>query len=319
VGPLASDSHLGYTARVKTKIRRVADALSAAISRWENVEAVVLGEAADIEVYDPFFTLDLDVYVQGQLPAAEERKERLTETSASEISASAASDKLTVDGLSVLIHYLETSHIDALVHRILDSSWVFHETGTNMFYRIEKGEVVYSRGGWLASIRAAHAEIPEDFWAHICMRAYAIAEKALADLGASVFNSDELFFLVSSARVVRAVASFLFATNRQFEPSGRMLYGRLKALPALPDGFIGELESFLRPEDHRSFEVKREICTHIVHSLATLGFEPRGTGDAAVPRNGNGARGGQDAKHAPPDDTHSHASKTARSKGARKK
>jgi hypothetical protein len=288
---------------VKMKIRRIAESLAAAISQWENVEAVLLGEAADLEVFDPFFTVDLDVYIQGPVPVAEERKERLAEKASFEGSTTAGVDRLRVEELTVSVHYMETSHIDSLMRRILDSSWVFHEPGTNMFYRIEKGEVLYSRGGWFASIRASHAEIPDDFWTHICMRAFTIVEKALSELGAAAFRSDDLFFLVSAARLLRGVASYLFAVNRQFEPSGRMLYERIKMLPILPDGFIGMLDNFLRPVDGLSFEAKREIATHIVRSIASLGLEPRGTAGLDA-RNGHGAE---------------HAGRESHSKGTRKK
>jgi hypothetical protein len=102
-----------------------------------------------------------------------------------------------------------------------------------------------------------------------------MADKAFADLGAASYHSDELFFLVSAARLLRAVGGYLFAVNRQFEPSGRMLAKRLTALPVLPDGFIGQLESFLRHGDGLSFEAKREIAAHMVRDLSALHVEPR--------------------------------------------
>jgi hypothetical protein len=269
------DSPFVYTGSVKTKIRRVAETLAASISQWENVEAILLGEATDIEVYDPYFVVDLDVYLQGPVPAAAERQERLADTAPLEGSAAAGADRTTIEDIEVVVHYLETRHIDALVHRILDSSWAFHEPGTNMFYRIEKGEVLYSRGGWLASIRASHAEIPDEFWANIRVKSLAMADKALADLGAASYHSDELFFLLAAARLLRVVGGYLFAVNRQFEPSGRMVSKRLEALPILPDGFMGQLETFLRRGDELSFEAKREIAAHMVRDLSALRVEPR--------------------------------------------
>jgi hypothetical protein len=291
---------------VKTKIRRVAETLAAAISRWENVEAILLGEATDIEVYDPYFIVDLDVYIQGPVPPAAERKERLAETAAVESAGAAGADRLTLEDIPVVIHYLETQAVDGLVRRILDSSWVFHEPGTNMFYRIEKGEVLYSRGGWLASIRASHAEVPDGFWSHIRAKSLGMAEKALSDLGAASYHSDELFFLMAAARLLRAVGGYLFAVNRQFEPSGRMLAKRLKALPVLPDGFIGQLETFLRQEDKLSFEAKREISAHMVRDLAALRPEPR--------NGGGGDR--ENSLSAPASVKGDHAAKSPRTKRA---
>jgi hypothetical protein len=254
---------------VKKQVHKTAQDLAARISQWEGVEAILLGEAADIEIYDPYFTVDLDVYVQGDLPNAEERRERLEEVEEYESSTISTVDRFVVNELPVTVHYLQTDGVDAIMRRIIDSSWVFHETGTNMFFRIERGEVLYSRGGWLASIRAARAEIPASFWEHVCVRAYTAAERALADLGAASFRKDDLFFLIATARLLRGVASFLFAANRQFEPSGRMLTERIKALPTLPEDFLPRLDTLVGTGDCATQEARRETAEAMVRSLIT--------------------------------------------------
>ena len=261
---------------VKNKVHRIAESFASEISEWEGVEAVLLGEAADIETFDPYFTIDLDVYTHGPIPDASERRDFFSDIDGFQSSPIAPVDLFRVEDLPVSVHFMEASMVEALVHRIINSSWVFHETGTNMFYRIEKGEVLYSRGGWLAAVRASRAEIPEEFWAQVCLRAYFIAENAFGDLGAAAFRADDLFFQLSSARLLRAVASFLFALNKQFEPSGRMLTQRLKDLTALPDGFIGRMDSFLRPGDGLSIETRREIAGQMVRDLVLLGREAFG-------------------------------------------
>lgn len=261
---------------MKNKVHRIAETFASRISEWEGVEAVLLGEAADIETYDPYFTIDLDVYTHGQMPDAAERRDLFTDIDGFQSSPIAPVDLFRVEELPVSVHFMEATMVESLVHRIINSSWVFHETGTNMFYRIEKGEVLYSRGGWLAAVRASRAEIPEEFWAQVCLRAYFIAEKAFADLGGAAFRADDLFFQLSAARLLRAVTSFLFALNKQFDPSGRMLTQRLKELSILPDGFIGRLDSFLRPEDGLSNDARREIAGQMVRELVILGREAFG-------------------------------------------
>jgi hypothetical protein len=260
---------------VKKRVHALAEQLAAEISQWDGVEAILLGEAADIEIYDPYFTVDLDVYIQGEIPPAAERRDLLADVEGYESSSVTNTDRFVVNDLPVTAHFMQTEGVDANMRRIIDSSWVFHEAGTNAFYRIEKGEVLYSRGGWLASIRAARAEIPDTFWEHVCLLSYTAAERALSDLGAAAFRSDDLLFIVAAARFLRSVASYLFASNRQFEPSGRMLSGHIKSLPRLPDGFLGRLESFLRPADGLSALARREIAELIIGSLLPLGdFSP---------------------------------------------
>ncbi len=285
---------------MKKRVHSTAEQLAAQISQWDGVEAILLGEAADIEIYDPYFTVDLDVYIQGPLPRAAERRERLADMEAYEASPTSHVDRFVSNDLPVTVHFMETEGVDAIMRRIIDSSWVFHETGTNMFYRIERGEVLYSRGGWLASIRAARAEIPDTFWEHVSLKAYTAAERALSDLGAAAFRADDLFFLVSTARFLRGVASFLFAANRQFEPSGRMLSERIKALPLLPDGFMGKLDSFLRPEDGLTADARREIAELMVRSLVPLGTlsgAPRSPGHRGA--GGHGGGGGTAERRVP--------------------
>jgi hypothetical protein len=70
-----------------------------------------------------------------------------------------------------------------------------------------------------------------------------------------------------------------------------MLYERLKKLTVLPDGLIGRFDNFLRPGDGLSFEAKREIAALIVHSLASIGLDPRESAGANE-RNGHHARHG---------------------------
>jgi hypothetical protein len=69
------------------------------------------------------------------------------------------------------------------------------------------------------------------------------------------------------------VASFLFAVNRMFEPSDRMLAERIATLPVLPDGFMGQLDNLIRPIGDITMEARREIAQHIVRSLMPLAVE----------------------------------------------
>ena len=54
---------------MKRKVRRIAGALAERLSHIEGVQAVLLGEAAEVEVFDPYFTIDLDVYSSDAPPA----------------------------------------------------------------------------------------------------------------------------------------------------------------------------------------------------------------------------------------------------------
>jgi len=262
-----------YTRGMKRKVRRIAGTLAERLSRIDGVQAVLLGEAADIEVFDPYFTIDLDVYSSGAPPSIETRRTLLPAMDAFESSPVTATDRFLYEELPVSIRYVRSSDVDRMLLRISEMTWVFHEPGTNALYRIERGEILFTRGTWLEEARAALAHVPDQFWLHARLRAFALAERALADLGAAAHRSDPMFFLVSASRLARCVASFLFAVNHRLEPSDRMLTEQVAALPVLPDGLVGRLESFVRPVGDITLDARREIAQHMVRSLIPLAVE----------------------------------------------
>ena len=258
---------------MKRKVHRIAGSLAERLSLLEGVQAVLLGEAADIEVFDPYFTIDIDVYVAGAPPSLEARRGLMPDMPAFETSPLSAVDRFLVEELPASVHYIRSADVDRMLLRITEQSWVFHEPGTNALYRIEHGECLFSRDGWLEEARSVLAHVPTQFWWQARLRAFSLAERALADLGAGAHRSDDLFFLVSAARLVRCVASFLFAAHRQFEPSDRMLSERIAALSKIPEGFMGMLDSFMRPIGEVTKDARREIAEHIVRSLMPLAVE----------------------------------------------
>jgi hypothetical protein len=258
---------------MKRKVHEIAGSLADRLAKVRGVQAVLLGEAADIEVFDPYFTIDLDVYTAGVPPSIEKREKLLPDLEAFETSPVSALDRFRVKGLPASVHYIRSADVDRMLLRISEMTWVFHEPGTNALYRIERSEVLYTADSWLEEARAALAHVPEQFWGQTTMRALSLAERALSDLGAAAHRSDALYFLVSASRFMRCVASFLFAINRQFEPSDRMLGERIAALPRIPDGFIGQMDSFMRPIGEVTMEARREIAEHILRSLSPFTLE----------------------------------------------
>ena len=73
-------------------------------------------------------------------------------------------------------------------------------------------------------------------------------------------------FLIESSPTL----SFLFAVNRTFEPSARLLVEKVLELPRLPDGFRGRFESMLRDDPELPRERKREIAELLVKSILPM-------------------------------------------------
>ena len=258
---------------MKRKVQKIATSLAEKLSALPGVQAVLLGDAADIEVFDPYFTIDIDVYTEESPPALEERRELLSGIEAFETSPVAAVDRFLVDELPASVHYARTQDVDSMLLRISEMTWVFHEPGTNALYRIGHGQVLFDREGWLEESRAALAHVPDAFWWQARLRAFSLAERALSDVGAAAHRSDVMYFLISASRLVRCVASFLFAVNKQYEPSDRLLSERMANLPVMPEGLFAKLETFMKPVGEMTMERRREIADNIVRSLIPLAVE----------------------------------------------
>jgi hypothetical protein len=112
--------------------------------------------------------------------------------------------------------------------------------------------------------------LPPSFWNLLRYAFQARMEHYLSDLGAAVLRGDELFFLISTAGFVRSTCSVLFAVNRCFEPSPRLLAGQVKGLPVLPDTFEGRFDSILRSGSDLSPAKKREIAELLAKNILNL-------------------------------------------------
>ncbi|HUV08766.1 MAG TPA: DUF4037 domain-containing protein, partial [Spirochaetia bacterium] len=74
----------------------------------------------------------------------------------------------------------------------------------------------------------------------------------------------------SASGFCQSLCSYVFALNRKFEPTGRLLYDRIKSLKVLPDEFLGRFNSFIRPDQKLSPERKFEIAKLLAKSISML-------------------------------------------------
>ena len=100
---------------MKRRVHKIASDLSRTISQWDSVEAIALGEAAQIEIFDPYFAIDLDVYHRGDLLEAEDRRERLGSPPAFESLEQSTVVSFLQDDLPVRIQYAGASRIELTV------------------------------------------------------------------------------------------------------------------------------------------------------------------------------------------------------------
>jgi hypothetical protein len=256
---------------VQRKVARISQELTRNISGWQEIEAIVLGEAAEIKTLDPYFNINLDVYHYGSLIPGNDRRERLGSPLAFETAPAYPEDRFLMEDLPVRVRYQDTARFDLLLERIHDRLWVYREYGTTTFYRLRHGQVLYQKSPWLEATQQRLQELPEHFWTSVVVSARALVTYYLNDLNAAVYREDNLYYSISQAGFIRALCCFLFAYNRRFEPSGRMLYQKVMELPKLPNEFSGRFESFLRVGEGSSPTLrKREIAELLAKSILAM-------------------------------------------------
>ncbi len=251
------------------KVKTISASLAEKIMQWEGVDTVTLAESAEEEVFDPYFFISLDVYYAGTLPEPAIR-EKVLEANLFESSSVQNKDRFFIKDMPVRVEYKLKAETEKMIARKEQYLDMFRASGTYLFYRLEKGNVLGKKSDWIESIRRQLHSFPESFWNSLRTIFQTTMEHKLSDLGAAAFRKDDFFYLVSSSGFVRNACRVLFAVNRVFEPSGRLYYKRVTSLPKLPEEFIGRLDSLLRQKDMLSQERKWEVAELLAKSIIAL-------------------------------------------------
>ncbi len=259
---------------MKRKTKSLADRFVAIISSWSSVECVALNEAALPDTLDPYFALILDVYHHGPVPSVADRKVQYgDDIAAFETSTLQHKDRFLVNGLPVRIELKAVKKVDDLVNvadQRMDQLWLLKDSGTYMFYRLSRGEILFRRSDWIDQVRSRLSSLSEEFWQRMRATAQSKMEHYLSDLGAALIQGDDFHYLVSSALFIKSACLVLFCVNKRFEPSHRAYYSQVKELPVLPDAFIGRFDSFLRNDAEMTMERKYSIAQLMARALIAL-------------------------------------------------
>jgi hypothetical protein len=175
-----------------------------------------------------------------------------------------------VEDLPVRIEYIRKEIVTSRIEGKEGLYSFLRENGTYPFYRILHSRVLFSRSAWFEQIRSQLEAMPTSFFSSI--RAFFLSrlEHHLNDLEAASLREDLLLFLAASGNFVRALCSTVFAINKTFEPSLRILQQEVWNLPTLPESFHARLENFLRIDPELSMQRKTEIAGLLVKSLLHL-------------------------------------------------
>jgi hypothetical protein len=257
---------------MKYEVKRLADRFTKLLSSWDCVECVSLNEAALPTTLDPYFALIIDVFCNGTIPEAFGRETQYG-VDISAFESSGNKDRFLAGKLPVRIEFKSTKNIDDIVSIAVEGNgrlWLIKDTGTYGFYRLCNGYILFSRTGWIDTIRERLSNPSEEFWTVMRQANQSKMEHFLSDLGAALINGDDFFYLMSEAGFIKTACLTLFCINRRFEPSHRAYYKQVTGLPVKNDAFCAQLETILRNEQDITMERRYALAQLIARGIIKL-------------------------------------------------
>jgi len=259
---------------MKYKTKLLVDRFASIVSQWPGVECISLNEAALPDTLDPYFALIMDIYYRDSIPDPEERHSFYgQDLEEFETSGKGDKDRFLIGDIPIRLEYKSVGMIDELVS-IADtrheSLWLIKDSGTYGFYRLFRGEVIFSRNDWILNIRAKLRNLGDEFWQIMRNAHESKMEHFLGDLGAANMMRDDFFYLTSAAGFIKNACLALFCINRRFEPSHRAYYKQVLELSTLPDSFRSYFESFLSPDPEMTMERKYSLAQLIARGIVSL-------------------------------------------------
>jgi hypothetical protein len=257
---------------VKYKAKVLVEKYVALISTWDGVECVTLNEAAFPDTIDSYFALIMDVFYTGEIPSPAERLE-LYGAEAAAFESTGNKDRFLVDGLPLRFEFKSVKRMDELLASAVkgfDTMLPIRDNGTYAFYRLAEGEILFSRGDWLANLRKRLLKLSEEFWKVMRHLSQSKMEHFLSDMGAALIQDDDFFYLVSAAGFVKEACLALFCVNKKFEPSNKQYHKQVLELKILPPSFHARLDTFLRTDAESTMERRYSAAQIIAIGIISL-------------------------------------------------
>jgi hypothetical protein len=271
-GGLKLDARRLYNTFMKYKAKMLTERFKQLLSSWDCVECVSLNEAALPETLDPYFALIVDVFYDGVIPEIPARAKHYGDD-ISAFESSGNKDRFLIGDLPVRIEFKHKKNIEDLVSiasKNNEQLWLIKDAGTYGFYRLCNGDILFSRNGWIDTVRDRLNKLGSGFWTAMRQANQSKMEHFLSDLGAALFQGDDFFYLISESGFIKTACLTLFCINRRFEPSHRAYYKQVMELPVKNDAFRAQLETFLRSENDITMERRYALAQLIARGVIIL-------------------------------------------------
>ncbi|MFW6288384.1 MAG: DUF4037 domain-containing protein [Spirochaetota bacterium] len=254
---------------MRLKAHRSVTALQKVLEGWGEVIAVGLHSPGD-DVYDPYFSLNLDVYTAAPLRDTDARIRAFGDVGAFESSSLTNKDRFLMGETPVRVEYKRVGRFDELVDAAVRGECLLRDGGTYSFYRVASAEPLLSRQGWLEALQKRLIGLPARFWSELRRSQEATAEHLYADLAAAAMRNDGFFFATSSGRFLSQICGLLFTINERFEPSPRTLFGDTLELPTIPESFASNMENFVDIDRPLSMSQRQELAQIMITGVLSL-------------------------------------------------
>ncbi|MBN2736664.1 MAG: hypothetical protein JXR70_06755 [Spirochaetales bacterium] len=258
---------------MKRKVNEIVKKYSEKLTGISNIEAILVNDRAANDVYDPNFTIDFDIFHKGELVTPDKRQEILENPAFFETSPVYPVDQFLVDNLPVHLNYKDINGISQVLDRITKKEWVYRKEMSSVLYRILKGQVIYSKNGWVNSTREQISGISDWFWQRVLDSTRFLLETNLQSLNLSVVTKNHLLYQTSLATIIDSISSFIFALHRQHKPSTELILSAVKTLENATSEFISWFEALIIPDSELNPEKKYEIATRLTKWINSLKLE----------------------------------------------
>jgi hypothetical protein len=255
---------------MRLTIERLVERLTNSLSGRSEIECVTVGEAAENDILDPYFSLIIDAYYREGLPSTQERLILYGNPEHFETAPKGAKDRFFIDDVPVHVNYNSVADIAGLIDGIGVLDALVRETGTHRLYRLCHCRLLFSRSDWHARAKTSLLGLEDPFWIGL---KDAYREKMghfLSDIGASTIRGDAYFAIVSTSEFLKYAVSALLALNKRFEPAHRFISQSMRNLPVMPENFLSRWDILLRNDGELTPSRKYEIAKLLAMSVFEL-------------------------------------------------
>jgi len=246
------------------EVKELAANLKNIICKCDDTECILMGQSAGQEVYDPNFTLTLDVYYGADIPIVEKRQKEYGNVRIFETSFFNNKDRFLYNDIPVHIEFKKKSRIDTFLNPEGLPSWIY------MFFQIISGSCLWNRTDWIHEVKERLNFLPEWFWKNLRQSAQQRMEHYYSDMKAALMSDDYYYFHQALSGFGRTCCSSLFAVNRGFEPSARFCMDHLFNLDVLPSGFNAFFQILFNSDTTMDLPRKAEVAELITKKVFEL-------------------------------------------------